>query len=123
MAVPHILIVDNDPAAALVTQRGLQMLIGSEATIDLAHSAGAAWLSCVRGEVSLLIVDPGGTDRSTAALVKALHNERPNLPVLVLTAYDTPRLRNQMRNLGVKFYLAKPIDLPELHKIVTVAVG
>ena len=32
----------------------------------------------------------------------------------MLTAYDTPRLRTQMRALGVEHYLAKPVDLRDL---------
>ena len=47
-------------------------------------------------------------------LIKALRADRPNTDVLVLTAYDTPRLRTQMRALGVEHYLAKPVDLREL---------
>jgi len=47
-----------------------------------------------------------------------LHADRPEVPVLVLTAYDTPRLRTQMRALGVQHYLAKPVDLQDLGKSV-----
>lgn len=110
----HILIVDNDPSAALVTQRGLQKMLGDETVVDLASSPGTAWLRCVRDGVDLLIVDPSPQSRGAAALIKALHEERPAIPVLVLTAYDTPRLRTQMRALGVRRYLAKPVDLLDL---------
>lgn len=114
----HIVIVDSDPSAALVTQRGLQRLLGDSATVDLAPTPGAAWLRCVRDHVDLVIVDPSPQSRGAAALVKALHDERPSIPVLVLTAYDTPRLRTQMRALGVRHYLAKPVDLPTLKQSV-----
>lgn len=119
----HIVIVDSDPSAALVTQRGLQVLLGEQAEVDLAASPGAAWLRCVRDHVDLLIVDPSPQSRGAAALVKALHDERPELPVLVLTAYDTPRLRSQMRALGVRHYLAKPVDLLELKQTVNGALA
>jgi DNA-binding NarL/FixJ family response regulator len=119
----HIVIVDSDPAAGLVTQRGLEVLLGSEALVDLAPSPGAAWLRCIRDSVDLVIVDPSPQDRGAAALVKALHDERPYIPVLVLTAYDTPRLRAQMRALGVHHYLAKPVDLLELKQSVSRALA
>jgi DNA-binding response OmpR family regulator len=51
-------------------------------------------------------------------LIKALRADHPATEVLVLTAYDTPRLRTQMRELGVKHYLAKPLDLHELGREV-----
>ncbi|HWQ11852.1 MAG TPA: response regulator [Roseiflexaceae bacterium] len=119
----HILIVDGDPSAALVTQRGLQLLLGESAQVDIAPTPGAAWLRCIRDGADLVIVDPSPQSRGAAALVKALHDERPSIPVLVLTAYDTPRLRAQMRALGVRHYLAKPIDLLELQQTVNGALG
>lgn len=114
----HILIVDSDPSAALVTQRGLQILLGAAALVELASSPGAAWLRCVRDGVDLLIVDPSPQSRGASALIKALREERPSIPILVLTAYDTPRLRSQMRALGVRHYLAKPTDLLDLQQTV-----
>jgi len=113
MATAKILIFDNDPAAALVTQRGLQrQQPGTEVTT--ASSAGDAWLSCLHQSVDLLIIDPSPANSASSALIKALRADRPATDVLVLTAYDTPRLRAHMRELGVKHYLAKPVDLHEL---------
>ncbi len=115
----HILVVDNDPVAAMVTQQGLQRLLGKDVEVALAPSPGAAWLRCMREAVDLLIVDPSPPSRAAAALIKALHDERPHIPVVVLTAYDTPRLRAQMKRLGVRHYLAKPVGLAELKNTVS----
>ncbi len=115
----HILVVDNDPVAAMVTQQGLQLLLGKDVEVSLAPSPGAAWLRCMRESVDLLIVDPSPPGRAAAALIKALHDERPHIPVVVLTAYDTPRLRSQMKRMGVRHYLAKPVELAELKNTVS----
>ncbi|HEY3230356.1 MAG TPA: response regulator [Roseiflexaceae bacterium] len=123
MRLQRILIVDNDPTAALVTQGGLQRFLGLEVAVTIAPSPGAAWLRCLRDGVDLLIVDPSPQSRAATALIKALHNERPHFPVFVLTAYDTPRLRTQMRALGVQDYLAKPVDLMNLVQNVRVALS
>ncbi len=123
MSARYIEIVDNDPTAALVTQRGLQFLLDSEAEVSVAPSADAAWLRCLSEEVDLLIIDPNPQSRDTTSLVKALRAYRPNLPVLVLTAYDTPRLRSQMQMLGVQHYVAKPVDLQHLNEVVRLALG
>jgi two-component system, OmpR family, response regulator len=113
MATTKILIFDSDPAAALVTQHGLQRLQpGTEVTT--ATSAGDAWLSCLHQSIDLLIIDPNPANSASSAHIKALRTDRPDTDVLVLTAYDTPRLRAQMRALGVEHYLAKPVDLREL---------
>ena len=115
----HILVVDNDPVAAMVTQQGLQLLLGKDVEVSLAPSPGAAWLRCMRESIDLLIVDPSPPGRAAAALIKALHDERPHIPVVVLTAYDTPRLRSQMKRMGVRHYLAKPVELAELKNTVS----
>ena len=115
----HILVVDNDPVAAMVTQQGLQLLLGKDVEVSLAPSPGAAWLRCMRESVDQLIVDPSPPGRAAAALIKALHDERPHIPDVVLTAYDTPRLRSQMKRLGVRHYLAKPVELAELKNTVS----
>jgi two-component system, OmpR family, response regulator len=119
----HMLIVDSDAVAALVTQRGLQAALGATAEVTVAPSAGAAWLRCLRAYFDLVIVDPSPPDRAAGALVKALRAERPDIPVLVLTAMDTPGLRAQMRALGVRHYFAKPLMLHELERGVRAALG
>lgn len=109
----HVLIVDSDKSAALVTQRVLEVMDGHRLTAEIA-SPGVAWLRCLRTQIDLLVIDPAPQSLAAYALIKALHEECPDLPILVLTAYDTPRLRSQMRELGVRHYLAKPIDLLDL---------
>jgi DNA-binding NtrC family response regulator len=119
----RILVVDGDTTPALVTQRGVQVMLGDAATVTIASSPGVAWLACVRDRVDLVVVDPRPEDRGAWALVKALHEERPEIPVFVLTAYDTPRLRMEMRVLGVRQYLAKPATLQEIARGCRRALG
>ena len=123
MPPSHILIVDSDPTVALMTQRGLERMMASEATVEVAPSPTDAWARCLLGSVDLLIVDPNPETSPATALVKSLHASRPDIPVLVLTAYDTPRLRAQMRSLGVRHYLAKPVELHDLGQLVRTAVA
>lgn len=118
MNQPHILIVDSDPTAALVTQRGLQRIYEHAAEVEIAASPDAARQRCLDDRIDLLIVDPAPETGAAPALVKALHTECPDLPVVVLTAYDTPRLRAQMQKLAVRGYLAKPIELSDLGAVV-----
>jgi len=121
--VQHMLIVDSDPTVALVTQRGLQRALGADVEVTVAPSAGAAWLRCMRANIAVVIVDPSPRDRAAGALVKALRAERPDIPVLVLTAADTPRLRAEMRALDVQHYFAKPLTLREFEHGVRAALG
>jgi two-component system, OmpR family, response regulator len=118
VAVQQIEIFDDDSAAALITQRGLQALLGRTVMVSIASSANDAWLACARGNVDLLILDPSPRSGGAVALLRAVRAYRPDLPVLVLTAYDTPGLRARMVLEGVGTYAAKPIDLRELAPMV-----
>lgn len=118
MQTPHILIVDNDPMAALVTQHGLQRLLEHGAQIETAASASAARARCLGDHVDLLIIDPSTESSAETALLKEIQRTQSDIAVLVLTAYDTPRLRSQMRSLGVQHYLAKPVELRDLGEAV-----
>lgn len=122
MPVQYIQIFDEDPAAALITQRGLQAMLGDRLMITVAPTANAAWLACARGNVDLLIVDPGIRSGPAMSLIRAVRSYRPNIPILVLTAYDTPGMRTQMRTLGVAYYAAKPIELRDLLPSVRAAL-
>ncbi|MCG8352241.1 MAG: response regulator [Chloroflexales bacterium] len=114
----RIAIVDNDPTAALVTQRGLQKLLNGDVKVTVAPSPNAAWMDCLNEEVDLVIVDPSPQGGAATSLVRVLRRYRPQIPVLVLTAYDSPGLRKQMRTFGVESYLAKPVDLRDLGQTV-----
>jgi DNA-binding response OmpR family regulator len=111
--------VDDDPSAALITQRGIQSTLGERFSVVVASSPNAAWLACATGNVDLLIVDPSPHASGVLSLLRAVKAFRPYIPVLILTAYDTPGLRAKMRELAVDRYVAKPIELRELLPIVT----
>jgi DNA-binding response OmpR family regulator len=115
----YILIVDSDPSAALITQLGLRARLQSEAievTIATAPSLDREYT--INNNVDLLIVDPGFQSQAAINLVRTLKTDCPQTPLVVLTAYDSPLLRAQMRSLGVQGYLAKPIDLLDLERVV-----
>ena len=122
MRTQSIHIVDEDPSAALVTQRGLQSAFSEVVDVSVASSPNEARIRCATGNVDLLIVDPRPASSASLRLVGAVRAEQPELPILVLTAYDTPGLRNRMRALGVTYYLAKPVELREVVPLVSRAL-
>ena len=122
MSLSHILILDDDVAAALVTRYGLVRFLGAKVDVQIATSPETAWLRCCHELVDLVIVEPAPHNYAATAFVKALCAEHPQIPVLVLTAYDTPLLRRTMRELGITSYLTKSVDLATLARTVTAIV-
>ena len=123
MAAHHIAIFDTDPTVALITQRGIERMLAEGVEVVVVSSPHAAREYCLDHEVDLLIVDPGAQSQSTVAMLKSLHDERPDITMLALAAYDTPRLRTQLRLAGVQHYLAKPIELRDLAQTVRAVLG
>jgi DNA-binding NarL/FixJ family response regulator len=118
----HIIIVDNDPAAALVTARGLQRLLKpSQVQITVTASAQNILQQGVseNGAIDLLIIDPNLQLQAASTLIEQLRKKYPLLPVLVLSAKDTPGVQKSMLALGVQNYLAKSIDLDKLAQTVS----
>jgi len=114
VAASQIAIVDDDASAALITQHSLQAMLGDDVRVVVAQSPDEAWLACAEGKVDLLIVDPSPRSGAGPALLRAVRVYRPHVPILVLTAYDTPGLRARMQDLSVDLYVPKPVDLREL---------
>jgi DNA-binding response OmpR family regulator len=123
MAPRQIHIVDDDPVAALITQRGLQTLLSGRSSVTVDPTPNAAWMACASYSVDLLIVDPSPHVSGVISLLRAVRTFRPSIPVLVLTAYDTPGLRAKIRGLGIDRYVAKPVDLQELLPTVSAALA
>ena len=119
----RILIVDGDMTVGLVTQHGLQAMLGDSADIVLVASPDAAWQECQLGGVALVMIDPAPHDVATDALMRRLRAQLPALPVIVVTAHDTPRLRAEVRALGVRHYLAKPALLSDLERDIRAELG
>ncbi|NJK80806.1 MAG: response regulator transcription factor [Chloroflexaceae bacterium] len=117
MHLPRIHIIDSDQTAALVTKLGLEARLKSEADVGIVSDTHDIH-RLAREPVDLLIVDPGAQSQAATALVRILQADYPETPLLVLTAYDSPRLRAQMRKLGVHSYLAKPVGVLDLETVV-----
>jgi DNA-binding response OmpR family regulator len=123
MTAHHIAIVDSDPTVALVTQRGIERMLSVGVDVVVVPSPNAAKDYCLGNNVDLLIIDPGAQSQGTVAMLKSLHDQRPQVMVLALTAYDTPRLRTQLRQAGVVHYLAKPVEIHDLAQKVRAVLG
>lgn len=118
MTTRRIHIVDSDPSAALVTRLGLQNCFTGTVEVSAAPRSLPAPSPFPHHPYDLLIVDPGGQSQSAERLVRTMQVRCPDTPVIVLTAYDSPLLRQQMQQLGVRHYLAKPVELHELERVV-----
>jgi CheY-like chemotaxis protein len=112
-----VLLIDDDAGML----RALDKVLASEGAVVVC----AAWardalemLSGPKSKFDLVITDlqmPYMTGVATGmTVVHAIHEIRPELPVIVLTAFGTPEVRSQCAALGAAAFLEKPLDTAQL---------
>jgi len=101
-----ILIVDDHP----IVRHGLAQLINDVEGLSVCGSAASpteAMESLTRTEPDLVIVDLSLGDESGLELVKKLHGESPDLPVLVLSMHDEAYYADRVLRAGAMGYIMK----------------
>ena len=124
---PHILVVDDEPdVESLFRQQFRRDLRQGRFAMDFA-SSGAAALDVVRTAAvdSLILVlsdinMPGMTGLELLPRAKAL---RPDLPIIMITAYGDATTLRLAHEGGAEDVYAKPIDFARLHADIDARLG
>jgi two-component system response regulator PilR (NtrC family) len=119
MARPTVLVVDDEPdLCELLSITLARMNVESRAAHDL---AGAREL--LRDEkFDLCLTDMNLPDGNGLTLVEWIQNNRPDLPVAVITAHGNVESAVKALKLGAFDFVSKPLDLGDLRKIVASAI-
>jgi CheY-like chemotaxis protein len=115
-----VLVVDDEPdVEALFRQQFRKDLRAQRFVMDFAGSAAEA-LACIAStiEQSLILIlsdinMPGMTGLEMLPKVKAI---RPDVPVIMITAYGDPETRRKAIESGATGFLTKPIDFALLRE-------
>lgn len=107
----RILIVDDDPDLLKLLQLRLQ---ANGYRIDCAASGAEALASVNVSRPDLVITDLRMDGMDGMALFEALHQSRPGLPVIILTAHGSIPDAVAATRRGVFGYLTKPFDAKQL---------
>ncbi|MDS9468799.1 response regulator [Paracoccus sp. MBLB3053] len=119
-AGPHIAIVDDDDAI----RRGLSSLLRSEDYHVTLYDRAEAFLESLGSSVPhCLLTDIQLPGLSGLDLQLHLRVAHPAIPVLIMTAYPQPSLREQVMLAGAVCFLRKPFDDQDLLRCVGRAVG
>jgi DNA-binding NtrC family response regulator len=106
-----ILVVDDEKNM----RRSLQMLLGDEGyEVLTTESAEEALDLLAGGEFFMIITDARLGGMSGYEFLAKVHSQWPELPVLMLTAYATPKLAVEAIKAGAIDYVAKPFAPEEL---------
>ena len=109
----RVLIVDDHPAFRRALTSALRMVEGFE----VAGEAGGGVAACQEAQVvqpDVVLMDLSMPDLSGIEAMKVIHEDRPQVPVVILTAHADPGVEKEAREAGASGFLAKGIGLEEL---------
>jgi DNA-binding NtrC family response regulator len=118
--MPHILIVDDEPATSWALAEGLS---DDGFTIDTFRTAEEAWVWLQGGRSDLVISDLRLPGMSGLDLARKLRRGRHAQPVIIVTAYGTPEVLRDLRAAGVADCFPKPFPMDGLRRSVQRAIA
>jgi DNA-binding NtrC family response regulator len=113
--MPHILIVEDEPATSWALAEGLS---DDGFTIDTFPCGEDAWAWLRNGRSDLVISDLRLPGMSGLELARKLRRGRNAQPVILVTAYGTPDTIPGLRDAGVAECFSKPFPIESLRRAV-----
>ena len=111
MKLPPMLVVDDEKNMRL----SLETVLRAEGyEVRLAESAEAALKAVDAEEFFMVVTDGRLGGMSGYDLLREMARKKPGLPVIMITAYATPKLAVEAIKAGAIDYLAKPFEPDEL---------
>lgn len=116
----NVLIVDDDKDLLLMSKEGLEKY--ARFSFVLTAEDGIMAVEKLRhNQVSLVVTDLKMPRMDGFGLLAHIVQEYPDIPVIVMTGYGTPELRNRAGKNGAIGYIQKPFAIEALgRKILTV---
>jgi two-component system nitrogen regulation response regulator GlnG len=115
MPAGSILVADDDAAIRTVLNQALSR---AGYQVRLTGNAATLWRWVAQGEGDLVITDVVMPDENAFDLLPRIKKQRPDLPVVVMSAQNTFMTAVRASERGAYEYLPKPFDLKELIAIV-----
>ena len=107
----RVLLVEDEPAAALVLAKGLRE---QAYAVDVAADGEAAIFQAGTTDYDAVILDVMLPKRDGFAVCRAIRQSGSVVPILMLTARDAVDARIEGLDCGADDYLVKPFDFGEL---------
>lgn len=116
----HVYIIDDEPAVCTAYARLVRAARMQPRTFA---SVGEFMAATVADEGACVVSDVRLSGASGLELPGRLARAGRSLPVIFVTAHDTPETRDSARRVGAAGYFHKPVDDQALLDAITWAVG
>lgn len=115
----HVLVVDDEPALLRAYARTLS---ASGHRVETASDGEAAVELCRKNEYDVIISDISMPGMDGIQLLRTVRESNLDVPVVLVTASPAVQTALEAVEYGALRYLLKPVDIPELRKVVSRAV-
>ena len=108
---PSILVIDDEPVVCESCQR---ILLKEDFKVDTNTNPKEAYNQALINNYDLILLDLIMDEMDGIELLSALREEKPDIPVIIITGYPTKKSKQEATDLGVSDYIIKPFMPKEL---------
>jgi two-component system nitrogen regulation response regulator GlnG len=119
MTDKRILVVDDEESVRWALRKAME---GAGYRVDLAADGPAGLAAASDPGVELVLLDVRLPGQDGLELLRELRKRRPDLPVIMMTAYGTLQVAVEAMRLGAYDYIGKPFDTDEVLLVVQKAL-
>ena len=119
MTGKRILIVDDEESVRWALRKALER---ATYRVDLAADGRAGLQAAEDPGVDLVLLDVRLPGRDGLDVLREIRKRRPDLPVIMMTAYGTLQVAVEAMKLGAYDYIGKPFDMDEVLLVVEKAL-
>ena len=123
----YILVVDDEPdVESLFRQQFRRELRSGRFLMEFAPSAPAALKRAVQmrdPSLVLILSDINMPGMSGLDMLSSMRAERPDVPIIMITAYGDPETRRRTIERGAEGLMTKPIDFSALRQEIDLRLG
>jgi DNA-binding NtrC family response regulator len=114
---PTVLVVDDEPLIRWSLTEGLTD-VGYDVREAGSGAETRAVLADMREEPLVVLLDLRLPDVSDLSLLETIRAERPDAPVIMMTAHGTADDGARAKALGASAFVGKPFDVAEMVRLV-----
>lgn len=118
----RILVVDDEPTLVFFLKQGLQEDV-LPCWVDVAASGEEALTRLTYNLYDLLVTDLKMPGINGFTLVEVARSLQPDLRVILMTAFGSPEVQNEVAKLNVDGYITKPFSTARLREMVHQALS
>ncbi len=118
----RVLIVDDEPNVAAVLAEGLEEL-GEKYIIETASSGAEALAKINQHTYALIITDYRMPGLNGLDLARAVRHTSPGTQIVMMTAYGSDELREEIGKLELSGFVDKPFAVTQVREIVQNVLG